>query len=467
MRLREVLIRTIERNNKKVRDIPLRSKLTKVVNDLEQKYSRSDSSPLATDLHQIRETFMAAERASSWDDIDHKMWKKACWVLWAGGEPLAANKMFLNKYIEYCQANKSSRITKSLINAYLKDFKPDLVGRKIVAKFIRENLTNQRLSKLLKRWIDRDLIYFLFDENKDFKLDAGKYISSEDKASDFLFQMGLDGQLESANYSQELYESVAKYYRQNISKSDEPLDLYLKLLDISELDNQELRYPQKKITLIHALLHPWISKNPPQDILRSTLDFILKHFKDLRTADGGRNWVGVDEDAQRVFRKWLASKTLEQFFSIIKKTAKDDHWKYRHKFWKAYYEDGFIDDAWVALGKDSRSEAKSQSRHGDELIAANVKGVGVKADHSVLIFKVAGLIITEWSHDGKCRIWCESNRKSPAMYEMNYEAEKLRENENEGFNHHSSERYGWQKKIADYIQRYTGIKMPAYKYEVR
>src|SRR5690242_8347373 len=100
MKLREVLIRTIERGNKNVRDMPLKSKLAKIVSDLEQKYSKSDAPPLATDLQQIRESFMVAERSNRWDGIDSKMWRKACWVLWAGGEPLAANKMFLDKYIE-------------------------------------------------------------------------------------------------------------------------------------------------------------------------------------------------------------------------------------------------------------------------------------------------------------------------------------------------------------------------------
>jgi len=96
-----------------------------------------------------------------------------------------------------------------------------------------------------------------------------------------------------------------------------------------------------------------------------------------------------------------------------------------------------------------------------------VKGAGVKTDHSVLIFKVAGLTISEWSHDGKCRIWCESNRKSPELYQDLYIAENLREHENKNFHHHGSERYGWQKKVADYIERYTGIHMPVRQYEVR
>ena len=219
--------------------------------------------------------------------------------------------------------------------------------------------------------------------------------------------------------------------------------------------------------MIEALLHPWVGKSPPQELTKANIDFLLKYFKDPRTTEGGRNWVGVSDESLRVIKKWLASKTLEQFFLIIKKTAKDDHWRYRHKFWKAFYDDGYIDDAWVALGKDSRTEAKIHARHGDELIAANVKGAGVKADHSVLIFKVAGLTISEWSHDGKCRIWCESNRKSPELYKELYIADSLRENENIGFNHHHSEKYSWQKKVSEYIERYTGIKMPVSKYEVR
>ena len=466
MRLREVLTRSIEQNNKKVRDISLESKLIKIANELENKYSKSDSPPVATDLQEIRETFVEAQRNGSWNSIDNRMWKKACWVLWAGSDPLASNGAFLSKYLEYCNENLSSRIVKSLINVYLREFQADLVGRKAIARFIRNKLTNIRLSKILKRWVDRDEAYSLFEENKNFQVDARKYISSEKGGDEFLSVIGLDGQLESGNYAQELFSAILHDYEACVTISGNPSQLFAKLKDIAITKNNELRYPQKRIALIEALLRPWVSKSPQQEIVKNTLELLLKYFKDPRTIDGGRNWVGVNDAAQRVIRKWLADKTLEQFFSIIKKTAKDEHWKYRHKFWKAYFDDGYIDDAWVALGKDSRSEAKYQSRHGDELMAANVKGTGVKVDHSVLIFIVAGLTITEWSHDGKCRIWCESNRKSPDLYEMNYEAEKLRENENESFNHHTSERYGWQKKIADSIQKYTGIKMPAYKYEV-
>jgi hypothetical protein len=176
----------------------------------------------------------------------------------------------------------------------------------------------------------------------------------------------------------------------------------------------------------------------------------------------------------KVIRKWLAGETLEQFFAIIKKTANEDHWRYRHKFWKAYYDDGFIDDAWVALGKESRTEADSRSIDGNELFAADVRGLGVKSDHSVIIFKVGDLTICEWSHDGKCRIWFDNNKNAPKLYKNSYEVGELHVisekivngHKGDGISHIRSKEYWWQMKLAGFIENNTGIKMSKRKYEV-
>ena len=201
------------------------------------------------------------------------------------------------------------------------------------------------------------------------------------------------------------------------------------------------------------------------DLCKEILEFLLKYFHDPRTTEGRNNWAGINENALRVVRKWLAGATLEQFFEIIDNTAQDKHWRYRRKFWKAYYDADCIDDAWIALGKDSRIEARSQSVNGNELIAANLKGSGVKSDHSVLIFKLRELTICEWSHVGKCRIWFENNKRSPRLYENSYLAEVLREYEDYSLPHQRSENYTWQRKLAEHIEYHTGIKMPNYKYE--
>lgn len=465
--LREILIRTIEQNNLTVRNVIPKLNIEKITKEIERKYSRSENPPETADLQQIRDVFLTAEKNNSWNDISQKIWKKACWVLWSGDDPLAANKIFMKKYFEYCNSHVTSRIIKSLIYAYLRDFKKGMLGQAEITNFIREKLAVDRFKTLLSLWVERDNSHALFDFKKDFACNARDYIHTQKNANDYLLSLGLEGQLETANYSQELFEAITREVEKNISNSSSALELFYKLKDFALIKEEVLRYPQKKYVLIESMLRPWVDKTPSSDLCKKILEFLLKNFHDPRTIDGRTNWVGVSEESLKVIRKWLASKTLEQFFAIIKKTAKDDHWSYRHKFWKAYYDDGYIDDAWVALGKDSRSEARFHSSHGNELIAASVKGSGVKADHSVLIFKVAGLTISEWSHDGKCRVWYESNRKSPKLYEDSYLAEQLREHENFGIPHHSSEKYSWQKKLSEYIEHHTGIRMPSRKYEVR
>ena len=153
--------------------------------------------------------------------------------MWTGGEPLAANNTFLAKYLQYCRENPSSRTIRSLISVYLRDFKFDLVGRKKIASFIRDRISNNRFNSILKCWVDRDRNYRLFDEVKDFKLDAEVYLSSELTAVDFLSLIGLDGQLESANYSQEIYSAVLNIFKNNILKSESPVRLFYKIKDIS------------------------------------------------------------------------------------------------------------------------------------------------------------------------------------------------------------------------------------------
>ncbi len=462
--LREILLRTIEKNFQLTHEILSPVQIIRIAKEIEHRYSRAENPPTLADLDQLRYIFLSAEKNNTWHHISERMWKKACWLLWNGDTPLAANKIFLNKYIDFCNTTASSRLIKSLIHVYLRDFHEEMPGKNEVASFIRKQLHANHFKSLLTLWRERDNNYFLFDTRKDFSFNARDYIQTQENANDYLARLGLEGQLETANYAQELFKSVTHEVENNIGTSSLPAELLNKLKDLA-IKGNELRYPQKKI-LIESLLNPWINKAPPADLCKQTLEFLLKYFYDPRTKEGRSNWMGVSEDALRVVKKWLAGATLEQFFEIIDNTAQDEHWRYRRKFWKAYYDSDCIDDAWIALGKDSRLEARSQSIDGHQLIAGSIKGRGVKPDHSVLIFKLGELTICEWSHVGKCRIWFERNNKSPRLYENSYLAEELREHEDYSLPHQSSKRHAWQRKLAEYIKHHTGIKMPYYRYEI-
>ncbi len=462
--LREILSSIIEKNLQPIREVYSQPQIVEITKEIEKQFGRAGNLPTPADLDQMRQVFLSAERDDTWDVIDKKTWKNACWLLWIGDKPLASNVVFLENYIEFCKLHSSPRLVKSIIYAYLRDFKDGMPANDEITSFIREQLHSQRYRALLSYWKKRHDLHLIFDKIKNFGLNARDYIRSTLNANEYLQQMGLEGQLETANYSQEFFKSVAIEIEENIAASHLPIEYFNKLKDLA-ISREELRYPQNRF-LIESLLTPWANKSPPSELSKLILEFLLKYFHDPRTVEGRKNWIGVSEEAFRVVRKWLAGATLEQFFEIIDNTAKDAHWRYRRSFWKAYYDADLIDDAWIALGRDSRLEARTQSVYENELIGATLSGSGVKSDHSVLILKLHDITICEWSHNGKCRIWSEGNKKSPKLYESSYIAEQLREHENFSLPHQRSEYYSWQLKLADYIHEKTGVKMPKYKYEI-
>ena len=99
--LREILLRTIEKNMQPVHDTLSPVQVIRIANEIEHRYSRAENPPTPTDLDQLRNIFLSAESSNSWYDINERIWKKACWLLWSGNTPIAANKEFLNRYIDF------------------------------------------------------------------------------------------------------------------------------------------------------------------------------------------------------------------------------------------------------------------------------------------------------------------------------------------------------------------------------
>ena len=461
--LRDAIISSINRESSQSYTISPPEKILKISEEIEKRYSRVENPLLSKDIDQIRDIFISASNTGSWHNIEKTLWEKACWILWIGEEPIAGNEIFLNKYLQFCKSYLSKRLLKYLIHVYLQDFKKVLPGRVKIAIFIREQLNSERFIKLLSFWKEKDDLYALFDSDKDFYIHAKDYLQNSLNAKNFLFKLGLDEQFEASNYTQEIFDAIISEVEKNIINILVADLFFDKLKDFSIKEHKKLRYPQKKCILIESLLRPWKEKSPPVELRKKILEFLVINFLDPRTNEGRSNWVGVNDGSIKIIRRWLAGVTLEQFFQIIDSTAKKQ-WLYRRQFWKSYYDAGYLDDAWIALGKISQIEA--QSAYGDELIAATIQGYGVKPDHSVLILKIGELTICEWSHEGKCRIWHSNNKKSPRLYENIYLAQNLREFDDFKLPHQNSKQYTWQKKLSDHIEYHTGIKISKLKYEV-
>jgi hypothetical protein len=91
---------------------------------------------------------------------------------------------------------------------------------------------------------------------------------------------------------------------------------------------------------------------------------------------------------------------------------------------------------------------------------------GASSKQSVLLMRIGNLIIAEWSHSGKCRIWniddpTYSHTQPPLnIQNRSYHASELRAACNAEESHFSSANWLWQSHVARHIKRMANINYP-------
>jgi len=162
--------------------------------------------------------------------------------------------------------------------------------------------------------------------------------------------------------------------------------------------------------------------------------------------------------------RWLAGDSLRSFMRILERTA-DDIWHYRQKFWMAYYDAGYVEDAWLVLGPDAKKVIGDVSS--DLAMRYGVLDGGTASNQSVLLLRIGDLIFTEWSHNGSLRAYREGSAGAPTFYRTRYHAYDLRthasmdfhfgQNQNPELRHVHSHSGSWQRKARDFISRFTNV----------
>ena len=177
-------------------------------------------------------------------------------------------------------------------------------------------------------------------------------------------------------------------------------------------------------------------------------------------------WQGVSEEAVRVVLSWLVAETLEDFFRLVEHTAKSDqtakrHWRYRKAFWSAYLHAGVISDAWMVLASNVDADAQAVFDIDREAYGRFRRGTGEDRRHAALMLRIGHLLITDWSHTGKYRVWQEnlSNASLPSMYKALYAKFDLVKGADFEGSHYQAEAGGWQRILAAHICDKTGIQL--------
>jgi hypothetical protein len=224
-------------------------------------------------------------------------------------------------------------------------------------------------------------------------------------------------------------------------------------------DRQTLRFEDLRVSIADRLLLPMkdATFSPSQPPL---LAFFEKHFGDPRS--NPRPWIGVNTGARKVAAAWFVRRSLELFMDVLSSTA-DPTWEYRRAFWLALHRAGLIEDAWPVFGKAAQTAVKHYPQFKGKTIAAG-RLSAAQREQSVLLMRLPNMIVAEWSHAGKCRIYSANEVKAPQLDRLDYSGPDLRIPTAFAWSHFGSDRGTWQGNVANHIRQVTGVRISAREY---
>lgn len=230
-----------------------------------------------------------------------------------------------------------------------------------------------------------------------------------------------------------------------------------RLLEFLILDNK-LRFNDRemRVKTAHALLDQYRHSNPSDSYLNRLRDWFVQHFGNPHLPPHRRRgWVGVPDPIRLVIGRWLVDLHIDGFIDLIKETAMDRHWRFREAFWRSLSQRYFIQEISFALGGHANAlfAARSTFRTMEDSVA---KLRGAEPSQSVLLMRLRGLTIAEWSHNGSCRIWLDGHPNTPRLFEKRYDARSLRSAADFVQPHLGSDGYSWQARIAEWLRENNG-----------
>lgn len=383
-----------------------------------------------------------------------------------------SNNQFIFALLKKIAGNDRYRSTlRSLLHGYIEYFDPLNRKTRRVANFLRKHQ-----AQLSTRWQDRIVKGDLL-KPKLLDILSGKTITALPK--NFLTQeLSLPYVFESSN---------------------------VRLLSLRKacqmLNNQDVRgikqrqflnniCPGQKLsrsTSVYILepLMKWFTRGDLSEIplQEQVQNILIESFGDPRMLGGRNSWpdLYMDQDGSAkqicldTLTGWLTKDTLRLFFKAIEKTAETidnrnspalKHWTERKAFWERYLDEGYINKAWVVLGKNISSQLDTTA--GDRAFEGVSYGQFSIADNAVIIMQIGqSATVVEWSHNG--RVWvCEkSHPNAPTMFlTTTYADRELRHprhiDDVTGIQHDNSKQ--WRHKLDTALNELTGIELKSRYY---
>jgi hypothetical protein len=270
-----------------------------------------------------------------------------------------------------------------------------------------------------------------------------------------LARVGLSGQLSVGGLASHVFLETMKQVRSGLEVRplEEDVD---RLAAWVRGDNGQSHFSAYRHTFAETLLLPWVQKDPSVGLRDKIQNYVLELLGDPRIDSNA--WVRCDDLARAVIVRWLAKATLEQFFKVVDRVAPKQQWEYRRAFWTAYIEKRVVRNSWVAFGSEGAEVATRIAETAqDKLMRQFATLKGAAPNQAVLLLEIEDLIVADWSHNGRLRIWRTGNPSAPKFRVPSYIATQLRGGADYETVHLPPD--GWQAGAESYVRRLTGVRL--------
>ena len=379
---------------------------------------------------------------------------------------LGRERRLVLEYGRWLSEGRRTRAVLALLHEYLRVYPNTLPTFADLRHVLSRTVVGARppLPPSLRKWTERCTKYRLLDPGGGEHF-VGSLVWNVQQPEDRLREAGLDGQLAHSGFLRSGIRAKLPGWAERIAQHDAAENLK-SLLDVLQVDGK-LRFDDgiSRAEIAKGLLSPYVDRKPKSEIREPLQSFFLTHFGDPRLGATKHRWASVPPNVTRVMLRWLVERVLEQFFVLLKETALDRHWRYREAFWKAFLDAGYIDDVWFVLGRRAAASLRRVEKD-EDLAETTVELSGAQSDQSVLLLRMPGVTIAEWSHNGSCHLWLDGAEGAPSLYGSRYGARQVRRpfpypyaTDAHSQRHHGSETGKWQGEIVRWLAKNTGLQL--------
>lgn len=318
----------------------------------------------------------------------------------------------------------------------------------------------------------------LVDPNGDLTL-VRKLVESDGDMEQLLQDAGLGAGLSRCGFLKSGIRRYLSEFGSRSARNAAELAQLERLLQLLECEGR-LRFSERgdRVAAAAGLLGPFVDRPAESSTEQLLRPFFLRHFGHPHLPRDKGKWSGVPEEVRRVVMRWFVKLQLDRFFLLIRKTALDKHWRFREAFWNAFLRQGVIEEIWLVLGPNALqllryvSEQEGGKIDTHALSYGHLRGTG---SQSILLIRLPGVTVAEWSHNGRCRFWLDGSAGTPRLYQTEYfrhqpprglEGEGVTLMKGEDFSqvHRGSENGSWQDKIARWLRDNTGLHIDRAEY---